>query len=145
MARRPSPGITPAQVKAIHTARSRMGFDDDAYRALLDERYGIRSCTQLSRRQASDLLTKLGRPLPRPTRERKRRPDRLPKGMVRLVTPAQRERIAELAGEIEWGGEGGYEGWLRASMGIDRVATSEEGARVLQGLLTIRRRRRGVR
>ena len=142
MAARSSPGITSAQVRAVHTAKSRAGIDDDTYRALLEDRYGVRSCTRLSRRQATDLLTKLGRPLPRPTRERKRRPDRLPEGAVRLVTPAQRELIAELAGEIEWGAADGYEGWLQRSMGLDRVATSDQGARVIEGLLAIRRRRR---
>ena len=144
MARDLSPGITRAQVRAVHAAKSRMGLDDDTYRAILEERYGVRSCKQLSRRQATELLTGLGRPLPRPARERQRRAPRLPKGAGRLVTPAQRELIAEIAGEIEWAGAGGYEGWLRSNMGIDRVATSEQGVRVIQGLLAIRRRRKDV-
>ena len=63
VSRRP---ITPAQVRAIHVAISRSGIDDETYRGILYERYGVETSKALTRRQASELLSRLGRPLPRP-------------------------------------------------------------------------------
>ncbi len=55
--------ITKAQIKSIHVALARQGIDDDTYRAKLRLLFNVSSCTQLNRRQASILLTSLGRPL----------------------------------------------------------------------------------
>lgn len=138
--------ITKAQVRSIHVSLSRHGIEDAEYRTLLYDQYGVETCKALTRRQASDLLTRLGRPLARPPaspRPRKPRPDRLPDGATRLVTGEQRELIAELAGEIEWREPAGYAGWLKANMGLERIATSDQAAKVIQGLLAMRRRRDG--
>ena len=140
MADRP---ITKAQVKSIHIALSRQGIDDATYRGILYDRYGVETCKALTRRQASELLTRLGRPLALPPRLRKRRPNRLPEGATRLVTPEQRKLIGELAAEIEWREPDGYAGWLRSNMDLERVATSDQAAKVIQGLLAMRRRRGG--
>ena len=139
----PDRPITKAQIRSIHVALHRLGLDDETYRGILHERYGVETCKALTRRQASDLLTRLGRPLPRAAapRPRKPRPEPVPKGATRLVTAEQRELIAELAGEIEWREPGGYAQWLRANMGLERIATSTQGAKVIQGLKAIKERR----
>ena len=135
--------ITAAQVRSIKIAQRRAGMEDGEYRTLLFERYGVESSKRLTRRQASELLTRLGRPLPRPPgtgRPRAPRPDRLPGGATRLATRAQRELIAELAGEILWASPHGYAEWLRSSLGIERVATSAQAGKVIEGLKAMRRR-----
>ena len=147
--------ITPAQVKAIHVALHRRDIDDEAYRALLEARYGVTTCKALTRRQAGDLLTRLGRALPRPpgsgpapTARRKAAqamqapspPPKAGRGVVRLVTPLQRVFIDELVAEIKWREEDGYERWLRRSMGMERVATTAQARKVIEGLRAMRRR-----
>lgn len=150
--------ITPAQVKAIHVALSRNGIDDAAYRALLKGRYGVESCKALTRRQASELLTRLGRRLaqapgsgPALTARRKRAeaaqaaspPPKPGAGVVRLATPLQRLFIDELVAEIAWREENGYERWLRSSMGMERPATMAQARKVIEGLKAMRRRSDG--
>ena len=47
--------ISPRQIKAIHTALSRHGIADDVYRLRLAT-YGAKSCKDLTRQQAEELL-----------------------------------------------------------------------------------------
>ena len=142
--------ITKAQIKSIHVALSRRGIDDETYRHILDDRFGVATCKDLTRREASDLLTLLGRHLPRPPGTKphsgNRRPIREPAepqpvadGVVRLATKAQRDLLDKLAGEIEWRTPGGYGRWLTASLGLARVRTSAEAARAIEGLRGLKR------
>lgn len=48
--------IAPSQIKAIHATSSKLGLDDDTYRAMLLDRYGVDSCKRLTWRQAEELL-----------------------------------------------------------------------------------------
>jgi len=137
--------ITKAQVKAIHVALHRRGIDDETYRHVLDDRFGATTCKDLTRREASELLTLLGRPLPRPPGTRphsgtRRRietpaePQPVGDGVIQLATKAQRDLIGALAAEIMWETEDGYRRWLRRSIGLARVRTSAEAARAIEGL-----------
>lgn len=137
--------ISPAQIRAVKVAQRARGMGDAEYRALLWAHWGALSCTALTRRQASDLLRLLGRPLARqpgeqPPRPPRPRPAPLAPGVVRLPTPAQRRLIAALAAEIEWG-PAGYAGWLAHSQGLARLTTAAQASRVIEGLRAIRRRR----
>ncbi len=147
--------ITGAQIKSIHAALARLGIEDGTYRELLRTEFGVGSCKDLSRRQASALLARLGRPLGqapggRPKRLRSVREGRcavvrvvrvvLPPGVKRLASPAQRRFIAELAGEIAWREPEGFSRWLRRNQGIRRVATAEQASRVIEGLKALKRR-----
>lgn len=51
--------IAPSQIKAIHAVVSKLGMDDETYRDMLRARYGVKSCTGLSWRQAEELLASL--------------------------------------------------------------------------------------
>ena len=44
---------------------------------------------------------------------------------------------------IEWREPDGYAGWLKANMGLERIATSDHAVKVIQGLLAMRRRSDG--
>lgn len=139
--------ITRSQIKAIHVAKSRAGIDDDLYREMLMNGWGVASSKGLTRAQANELLTRMGRPLRNPPGSRKPRlsvvPDAKPEpvctcgNVAALPTPAQRRFIAELVGEIDW--QASYESWLRTNMGIDRVKTREQAVRVIEGLKGIKR------
>ena len=137
--------ITPAQVRAIHVALHALGIDDAAYRERLQHGWGVRSCKELTRRQASGLLASLGvRPAQRGAPDRSAasspsRPAREP-GVTRLPSPAQRRLIAELSREVDWREPDGYPLWLAGNMGLVRVATADQAGRVIEGLKAIRRR-----
>ena len=152
----PTRPITPAQVRAIHVALHRQGIDDAAYRALLDMAFGVTTCKALTRRQASALLVKLGRPLPRPPGSgpaptARRRAARAAQAqatarasgpVVRLATPLQRVLIEELIAEAPWRAPAAvaYPVWLQHNQGIRRVATFAQAAKVIEGLKAMKRR-----
>ena len=136
--------ITRAQVRAIHVAIARQGIENEDYRARLRAGWGVTTSKALTRRQASQLLHELQVPMPAITRKehppRPRQRRRGPVGAVRMISPAQRALIEELAAEIDWLEPDGYRRWLRSNMGLERVASAEQAARVIQGLLAMRRR-----
>ena len=145
--------ITPSQVRAIHVALSRQGIDDETYRAMLHDRFGVASCKALTRRQASELLNHFGRPLPRPPGSgpaptaRRRAAQAAQRGMtrpgpgvVRLATALQRLLIEDLVREIPWRAPDGYQRWLRNTMQMERPATMSQASKVIEGLKAMKRR-----
>ena len=138
--------ITKAQVKAIHIAIARRGIDEDDYRDMLRTGWGVDTCKALTRRQASEFLRHLGArlrnppgsPRPRARPAAPRQP--LPKGVTRLASPEQRQLIGELAGEVAWREADGYQGWLKKNQGIERVATTSQAARVIEGLKALKKK-----
>ena len=140
--------ITPGQVRAVHAALPRAGLDDAAYRLLLGEVYGVRSCKELSSAQANELLANLNlsprpRPKPQPRPARRRAARQAPGGkVIRLASEAQRVLIGRLAGGIEWRAEDGLGAWMRRSLGLDAVRTGDDARRVIEGLKAMRRRAR---
>lgn len=135
--------ITKAQIRAVHAAARARGLTDDEYRDRLEAEAGVRTCKGLTRRQAAAFIDGLAgrkRAAPRPRRPR---PAPVPAGAVRMITPAQRRLIGELSAEIEWRADDGFRRWLRSSFGLERPpATSSEAAKVVEGLLAMRRRSR---
>ena len=139
--------ITTAQIKAIHVALAYHGIQDREYRERLHTDYGAKSCKDLTRRQASELLRRLGLPLKRPPGTQAPRaphPARsrtgTPSGVTRLPSAPQRQLIDQLAREIQWRVPGGYTLWLQKNMGLERVATTDQARRVIEGLKAIKHR-----
>ena len=133
--------ITVKQIRAIKCAQRYRAVSEEDYRAMLRGHFGAGSCTELDRRQASELLRRLhgdrAAPEPEPAA-------RLPAGagnVTRLATPAQRRYIEGLAAKIEWGTAEGFEGWLRGRMGLKSVRTSADASKVIDGLRSIDARR----
>jgi len=48
--------IEKIQIKLIKIAQKQIGLSDDEYRTILSDRYWVNSCTQLSYKDASDLI-----------------------------------------------------------------------------------------
>lgn len=133
--------ITKAQIKAIHVALARQGIEDDVYRKKLRLMFDVGTCKALSRTQATTLLKSLGLPAPKPARKaRPRRATRAPgDNIIALPTPAQMQFIADLRREIAWHQDDGYSCWLRRYLGITRIRTRVEAARVIEGLKGVKR------
>ena len=139
--------ITRAQIRAVKGMVRHHQMSDPEYRRSLEYHFNVDSCTKLTRRQASDFIRLLGRPLarrpgeqpPRPPRP-KRPPAPTPPGVERLASPQQRALIDALVAEIAWTRPDGYAGWLAVNQGIERVATAEQAQRVIEGLKALKRR-----
>lgn len=52
----PNNKITPAQIKKIHALKRALGWDEDLYREILDDRYGVNTSTRLSAQKAADFI-----------------------------------------------------------------------------------------
>ncbi len=142
--------ITKAQIQSIHVAISRQGLDDATYRDKLRLMFGVETCKALTRVQATTLLKSLGRPLravkkkktakkaAKRTTRRVAAPviaiTRNASNVIALASPAQHALIAELVSEIEWREAGGYDAWRVANLGLRRIRTSAEAAKVIEGL-----------
>ena len=107
--------ITAKQIKLIHIGKNSLRLDQDEYRMILRERYGVETSKDLTTEEASDLLEYfrgLGFPLQRPERAP------LPKHESSLF--GLREEVRDLA-LMRWG-----EGWERPlnalcrRFGVDR-------------------------
>ena len=148
--------ITKAQIKAIHVALARQGIEDDVYREKLRLMFDVGTCKALSRQQATTLLKSLGLAVPKPARQARSRRASTARvqgdNIIALPTPAQMQFIGDLRREIVWDQADGYQCWLRCYLGINRIRTRAEAARVIEGLKGVkqsqqaginRKRRRG--
>ena len=134
------PPITQGQVKLIHVMLTRQKIDDDDYRALLEELYGVDTCKKLTRQQANELLTRLGarqKPKPVPPQPKPAPPRRRDSNVAALATPAQHQLIHALAHEVKWRKQppaAAYAAWLQRNQSLDKVRTTAEASRVIRGL-----------
>ena len=143
------PGISSAQIRAIKARQRVLQLDDATYRGLLATRYEVGSCTELTTQQAHDLLAHLyGGPLPAGKRPRKRRKLKVPATprphatagtVVHMVSPGERQFIADLVREIAWDTPDGYQRWLHRSLGLTSVLTSQDATAVIHGLKGLKR------
>jgi len=142
------PPITPGQIKLIHVMLARQKIDDDDYRALLESLYGVDTCKNLTRKQANELLTRLGagqKPQPaqaaKPAPPRRRDPN-----VAALATPAQHQLIRELIHEVKWRMQppaAAYAAWLQHNQSLDKVRTTTEAAKVIRGLKALKAHQQG--
>ncbi len=141
--------ISKSQIRAIKCRQRAMGFDDDTYRGMLRERYGVESCTRLTMAEGHDLIDYLYGG-PKPTKRRHvRRPAETPAAgggnVVQLPTPLQQKLIGALANEIAWETGDGYRRWLKRLLGLDRVRSARDASRVIEGLKGLKRHGHGAR
>ena len=144
------PPITQGQVKLIHVMLTRQKIDDDSYRELLEELYGVDTCKNLTRKQANELLTRLGagqKPKPaKPAKPKPSPPRRRDPNVVALATPAQHQLIHDLIHEVKWRMQppaAAYAAWLQNNQSLAKVRTTAEAARVIRGLKALKAHQQG--
>ena len=142
------PPITPGQIKLIHVMLTRQKIDDDDYRALLESLYGVNTCKKLTRKQANELLTRLGAgQKPKPAQAAKPAPPRRrDSNVAALATPAQHQLIRALIHEVKWRmqpSSAAYAAWLQHNQSLDKVRTTAEAARVIRGLKALKAHQQG--
>lgn len=147
--------ISKAQIKQIKIAQRAIGMDQSTYEVFLS-RWEVTSCTQMNMTQANQAMRALW--ALRPGRKATRKTDRKPAegkrgqpsgvdhadGVVSMATQPQRKLISNLAGEINWQHDDGFTRWLQSSLGITRIATKAQAARVIEGLKGVKRHQRGA-
>lgn len=153
-----------AQIKAIHTIKSKLRMDDDAYRSNL-KAYGVNSTTDplFSHEMAGDFIQKLSRaanstlsiissegagsPSPASSSYAKAPADKsinkyAGKGKVgynRHITPGRAARIGILEEILEWDSKR-IRGFIYKQTGFNKsveMLTSQEGGKVITGLTRI--------
>lgn len=134
---------TKKQRQLIAIGCSQLGIDAGTRHEMLRERFGVDSSTRLSRAQAEGFLAELKgrgfviRPRVKRARSRKGRP-----GVKRaagvpvavMVSQAELDKIAAVAGLIRWRRADGFDRWIRKRFGLERVRTSHDAFRVIEGL-----------
>lgn len=144
--------IHPKQIQIIKLAQKELGLDDDTYRALLQEMFGVDSCTRLSLEQANELIDELqrkgfrlvgkkgGRSV-QPARKGSASRPRLPRdgNVVKLVSADELAKLEAVAALIEWQYQDGLARLLERRLHIKggRVRTSAEAYRAIEMLKKI--------
>ena len=149
------PPITPGQVKLIHVMLGKQGIDDDWYRELLEDLYGVDTCKKLTRKQANELLTRLGagqKPkAAKPAQAQSAKPKpalprRRDSTVAALATPAQHQLIHDLIHEVKWRMRppvAAYSAWLRRNQSLDKARTTTEAAKVIRDLKALKAYQQG--
>jgi len=143
--------INGKQITVIKMAVRALGIDDADYRAGLEERFGVRSCTKLSFNQATVYIKELegkgftidpskGKSRPAkaaPAKGTARPPiSRAPGKIVGLATRGELEKVDQVAQLIAWRVENGLELFLEKRMRIKggKIRTSAEAYLAIEGL-----------
>lgn len=110
--------ITRGQISAIHTLKTRLGMDEESYRALLQEFGGVESSKELSWFQADELIDEMKRKAGQePQVNHKGKRHRGLEGRAGMATPAQLRKIEAVWAEVS------------------RVEDSEERAKALRSFV----------
>ncbi|MBW2607717.1 MAG: regulatory protein GemA [Deltaproteobacteria bacterium] len=136
--------ITNEQIKCIKTVQRRHQTDDD-YREMLEKRFRVTSCTQLTCAQGTVLIklyrswgwTNFPRKGRRSVGSKQKAVGSLPRrsgNMTRMVSPAQIKKIGALASMIEWRVKDGLTQWVSKRFSIDRIRTAQQAWQVIEGL-----------
>ncbi len=139
--------ITNEQIRCIKTVQRRHQSDDEYYE-MLEKRFKVTSCTQLTCAQGT-VLIKLYRSwgwtnFPSKKKDERRtwngqRPasnkkKKLPGNVTRMASPAQKKKIGVLASMIEWRVKDGLTRWVAKKFSIDRIKTAQQAWQVIEGL-----------
>lgn len=141
---------TKKQRQIIAIGCSQLGIDAETRHEMLMYRFGVDSSTKLTKSQAKLFLMELVRKgfriigdslRPRFAKrsnnaERLKNPAPRPHSgnIVRLATREQHEKIAALAGLINWQYADGLERWMQKRLGIEKVRTAWDAWLVIEGL-----------
>ncbi len=130
---------TKSQRQLIGIACTQLGIDKPLKEKMLVERFGKTSTTEISRLQADEFLKELKskgfktRYVPRGNPRGQRIP-RAAGNVTAMVSPKELEKIAAVAALISWRLENGLALWMKKRLGIEKIKTSGDAYRVIEGL-----------
>ncbi len=127
---------TKKQRQLIGIACNQLGIDKQIKEDMLLERFGKSSTTDISKLQADEFLKELkGKGF----RVLRRRPARQPiphagGKTISMVSKYELEKIAAVAGLIQWRVENGLSLWMKKRLGIEKIRTAKDAYRAIEGL-----------
>ena len=126
------------QRQLIAMACAFFGISKEDKKAILKERYGKESTTQISFAQADEMLDDfVGKGFKIQAKRKFYKRQSMPKagkGLVKLASPAELSKIEALSGLITWQVQNGFEKWMKKRFDIDRVRTARDAFLVIEGL-----------
>lgn len=141
--------INKKQITVIKLACNSLQIDDATYRDMLQDRYGVNTCTKLSYDQAGEFIRELEgkgfaliprfdsaqRPKADPERSRRAVPRDSTK-VIALASQDERDKINAVAELIHWREANGLALFLEKRMGIKegQMRTSNEACLAIEGL-----------
>ena len=142
--RQPGISINKKQITVIKLACTALQIDDATYRDMLQDRYGVTSCTKLSYDQAGEFIRELeskgfvlktGARRAVPLHARPRIP-RSSGNVIALASQDERDKINAVAELVQWREVNGLVLFLEKRMGIKdgSVRTSAEACLAIEGL-----------
>lgn len=148
--------INGTQIKLIHIAKAELKLSDEEYRSLLSARYWVNTCTELSYKDASDLIDyfkaqgfkikhRRGGSCARPSRRATTRvaptKRKLPPEITQLPSPGQLKIIDHLKADVKWIVKpDGYDRWLVKYLKKDHITTGKEAQHVIEALKAMKAR-----
>jgi len=149
--RQPGLQINRKQITVIKLACTALQIDDATYRDMLQDRYGVTSCTKLSYDQAGEFIRELEgkgftlkpnkNSASRPAKQRQPTQPRpaIPRdrgNVVALANQGEIDKINAVAALIRWREVNGLALFLEKRMGITggKVRTSAEAYKAIEGL-----------
>lgn len=131
--------ITKKQIQLIKIGQKKLCINDDAYRDMLQEYFGVRSCTRLSFDQAGamiELLKKQGFKITsRPHKAHRRKPiPRKGTNVIRMISSEEKSKINVLAVLTQWKTRESFDRWLKNKFGISTIRTAQDAYVVIEGL-----------
>ena len=131
--------INRKQIQLIKIAQKQLCIDDDAYRDMLQDHFGVNSCTLLSCRQAGKLIdmlvTKGFKITSRKNKVHRKKPiPRKGTNVIRLISSEEKSKINILATLTEWPSEERFYRWLKKKFGISTIRTAQDAFMVIEGL-----------
>ena len=130
--------INKKQIQLIKIGQKKLGLDDSTYRKLLNENFGVSSCTALTSYQAGRLISLFvergfkitkGRSSKRAHQSISRKDP----NVIRLVSTNEKKKIAVLNGLIGWPEEA-FHKWMEKRYRILKIRTSRDAFLVIEGL-----------
>ena len=134
------------QVKFIKTVQRRH-LPDDEYYEMLENRFGVASCKNLTTTQASELLQfftdlrfieppkkKVTRKPSKTGKPRKKRSSGGNSKVIKLASLKEKQKIKALAALVNWKCSDGLSKWMLKHFGIVRVKSSHDAYLVIEGL-----------
>ena len=131
--------IDSVQKKLVHIAVSKIGISDSEYRELLLTRYFAASCTELTYKEASDLIDHFklqGFKIVTKKYERKKTAPNI----IHLVSKEQLAKIDHLKADVRWHVHDGFNRWLKKYLKKDHVTTGKEANNVIEALKGMKER-----
>jgi hypothetical protein len=134
------------QRQLIGIGCAQLGIDKSTKEDMLLERYGKRHTTEISKLQAALFLKELAQkgfvirsksffsPWKRKERSSRKTGVLRTGNVTRLATREQFEKIAAVAGLIEWQYADGLDRWMQQRLKIDKIRTAADAFIVIEGL-----------